>query len=96
MYTNSSSPFLFRLALHRRGRRVLELEPMSGAAADIRRAEPLRHNALAAELAGVAVDDVAADPIRFTPYGTGIPRQVRSARAAAGLTDGARGPSRRA
>jgi hypothetical protein len=33
---------------------------MSGAAADIRRAEPLRHNALAAELAGVAVDDVAA------------------------------------
>ena len=35
---------------------------MSGAAADIRRAEPLRHNALAAELAGVAVDDVAAVP----------------------------------
>jgi hypothetical protein len=34
---------------------------MSGAAADIRRAEPLRHNALAAELAGVAVDDVAAN-----------------------------------
>jgi hypothetical protein len=33
---------------------------MSGAAADIRRAEPLQHHALAAELAGVAVDDVAA------------------------------------
>src|SRR5262249_58445896 len=35
-------------------------ERMAGGAGETRRAEPLRHNALAAELAGVAVDDVAA------------------------------------
>jgi hypothetical protein len=39
-----SRPVLLRLALHRRRRRVLELEPVPHAAADIRRAEPLRHD----------------------------------------------------
>src|SRR6516225_3976195 len=39
------SPIFFRLALHRRRRRVLELEPVPRAAADIRRAQALRHDA---------------------------------------------------
>src|SRR5262249_59123322 len=56
----SAFPFLLRLALHRRRCRVLELEPVPRAAADIRRAQALRHDASAAEPAGVAVDDIAA------------------------------------
>jgi hypothetical protein len=35
------TPFLFRLTLHCRRRRVLDLDPMIGAAGAIRRAEPL-------------------------------------------------------
>src|SRR5215813_3032694 len=56
---HAAPPILLRFALHRRRRRVLELEPVPCAAADIRRAQALRHDALAAEAAGVAVDDVA-------------------------------------
>ena len=39
---------------------VLELEPVPRAAANVRRAQTLRHDPLAAELAGVAVDDITA------------------------------------
>src|SRR5262245_22701947 len=58
---------------------------MAGAAADVRRAEPLRHDALTAELAGVAVDDVTAvreglDQPQPWPAGAQQARQRRLAR----------------
>src|SRR5262249_3932209 len=46
-------PILVRLALHRRRIRVLELEPVLRPAGAVARAEPLRHDALEAHLAGV-------------------------------------------
>src|SRR5262245_55156028 len=49
-------PLLLSLPLHRRGGRILELEPVPRAAGDVGRAETLRYDALAAELAGVAED----------------------------------------
>jgi hypothetical protein len=48
------APALFRLALHRRRVRVLELEPVAGAAGAVARAQPLGDDALEPELAGVA------------------------------------------
>jgi hypothetical protein len=54
----SLSVFL-RFPLHRWCCRILALYPVPRAAADIRQAEPLRHDALEAELAGVAENDVA-------------------------------------
>ena len=53
-------PILLRLALHRWRCRVFELQPVLGAAADVWRAAPLRHDALAADFTGVAKDGVAA------------------------------------
>src|SRR6476469_8447235 len=49
-------PLLFRLAPNRRRRRVLDLEPVRRSAGAVRRAQPLRHDALAAERARVLVD----------------------------------------
>ena len=46
-------PILVRLAFHRRRIRVLELEPVLRPAGAVARAEPLRHDALKAHLAGV-------------------------------------------
>ena len=61
LYPNPLTPIiLLRLALHRWRCRVLELEPVPRAAANVRRAQTLRHDPLAAELAGVAVDEVTA------------------------------------
>jgi hypothetical protein len=54
-----TTPFLFRLALHRRRRWVLELQPVLALAAAIDRAQPLRHDAFEAHLAGVPEDDIA-------------------------------------
>src|SRR4029077_6981111 len=48
------SPILFGLALHRRCRRALHLEPVGRAPAAGARAEPLADDALEAHLAGVA------------------------------------------
>ena len=48
-------PILLGLALHRRRRRILALEPCG----DVGRAEALAHNALEPELAGVPENDVA-------------------------------------
>src|SRR5262249_60652421 len=49
------SPVLLGIPFHRWRRRVLELEPVPRAAADIRRAQALANNTLAAQPAGVAV-----------------------------------------
>src|SRR5262249_22621645 len=49
------SPVLLGIPFHRWRRRVLELEPVPRAAADIRRAQALANNPLAAQPAGVAV-----------------------------------------
>jgi hypothetical protein len=72
----SSPPILFGLALHRWCCRILALYPVPRAAADIRRAEPLRHDALEAELAGVAENDVTtlrdAAKTRFRPTTNGM------------------------
>src|SRR5215510_10756593 len=51
-----TAPLLLDLTLHCRCGRVLDLEPMVDAAGAIRRAEPLRHDALATESAGVFED----------------------------------------
>src|SRR5262249_62198175 len=52
------APVLFRLALHRRRRRVLELEPVRRSSRTVVSAEPLRHNAFEAKLAGVGGPDL--------------------------------------
>jgi hypothetical protein len=49
-------PIFLSLTLHRRRRRVLYLQPIIEAAGAIRRAEPLRHNALAAKRASLLED----------------------------------------
>jgi hypothetical protein len=49
----SPAPIFLGLALHRRRFRVLELEPVLRPAGAIARPEPLRHDALEPELAGV-------------------------------------------
>jgi hypothetical protein len=46
MPTLSSTPFLFRLALHRRRFLVLELEPVRRPSRTVARAEPLRDDPL--------------------------------------------------
>ena len=63
---------------------VLELEPVPRAAANVRRAQTLRHDPLAAGLAGVAVDDVTAvievlDEPQPRPAGAQQARQRRLA-----------------
>jgi hypothetical protein len=63
-------PLLLGLPLHCRRGRVLELEQVPRAAADIRRAQALRHDALAAEVAGMAKDDIAART-HLAPFATG-------------------------
>jgi hypothetical protein len=50
MPTLSSTPFLFRLALHRRRFLVLELEPVRRPSRTVARAEPLRDDPLSAVL----------------------------------------------
>jgi hypothetical protein len=49
----SPTPILFGLALHRRRVRIFDFQPKRRAAPAIGRAEPLRYDALAGELAGV-------------------------------------------
>ncbi len=49
-----ASPILLRLTLHRWRIRVFGLHPMRRAARAIWRAEPLRHDSLATELASLA------------------------------------------
>jgi hypothetical protein len=51
------APIFLSLTLHRRRRRVCDLEPLIRATGPVWRAKPFRHNALAAELASVLVDD---------------------------------------
>src|SRR4051812_45100553 len=55
---------LFRLALHRRRLRILELQPVRRAARPTTRAEALRHNPLGTQLAGVLEDDIALRVLR--------------------------------
>ena len=50
-------PLLLGLARDRGRRRVLDLHPTVGASRAVRRAEALRHDALAAERASLAVND---------------------------------------
>jgi hypothetical protein len=60
-----ASPSLFGFASQRRSSGVLDLDPVFGAAGAIERAEPLRHDAFAAELARLLVHDFAvADVMR--------------------------------
>src|SRR6516225_7136741 len=54
-----SVPLLLSLPRHRWRCRVLDLQPAIGATGSVRRAKPLRHDALASERAGVLVDDRA-------------------------------------
>src|SRR5262249_53285015 len=54
-----SAPLFLRLALYRRRRRVLHLEPVAGAPGGIARAQTLADDALEPEFAGVAENDVA-------------------------------------
>src|SRR5262245_47360580 len=49
----SPAPVLFRFAFHRRRRRILELEPVAGAAGHVAGSQALRHDALEAHPAGV-------------------------------------------
>ena len=56
-----TAPIFFRLTLHCRRRRVLDLEPVVDASRPIVRTEPLRHDAFAAERTGVLEDDPAVD-----------------------------------
>ena len=57
---------------------------MAGAAGAVGRAEPLRHDALAAELAGLPVDDGAVADNRLRARGEGIIGRA----AQAGATNG--------
>jgi hypothetical protein len=54
-----AAPIFFRFALQGRRLRILDLEPVIHSAGTVRRAEALRHDALAAEIADVLVDDGA-------------------------------------
>ena len=56
-------PFFLGLARHRRRSRILDLDPAVSAARAIRGSQALRHDALAAERAGVLVDDCAVAAI---------------------------------
>jgi hypothetical protein len=56
-----SRPILFGFARHGRRRWIFHLEPAIGAAWSVRRPKALRHDALAAERAGLFVDDDAVD-----------------------------------
>jgi hypothetical protein len=55
----STPPIFLRLTFHRWRFRVLDLDPMRGAARAIWGAKPLRDDALATEFAGVREQDVA-------------------------------------
>src|SRR6476660_7349668 len=55
-----AAPILLRLTSNRRCRRVLDLEPMVDPAGAVRRTEPLRDDALAAERAGMFEEDCAS------------------------------------
>ena len=50
-------PVLLGFARHRRCRRVLDIEPMLRPAGTVRGADALGHDALAAELAGLLIND---------------------------------------
>ena len=50
----SSAPILFGFSLHRWRIRIFDFQPKRRAARAIDRAEPLRHDSLAAKLAGLA------------------------------------------
>jgi hypothetical protein len=54
-----AAPILLRLALHRWRIRIFDFQPKRRAARAIDRAEPLRHDALTTEFAGVLKDDLA-------------------------------------
>jgi hypothetical protein len=53
---NLLGQLLFRLALHRRSRRVLHFEPISRTPRPVSRILPLRHDAFEAHLASVGKD----------------------------------------
>ena len=83
LYPNPLTPILLRLALHRWRCRLLELEPVR--VRPLTYGEPRRFDTpLAAELAGVAVDDVTAvievlDEPQPRPAGAQQARQRRLA-----------------
>src|SRR5262249_6527777 len=52
------APIFLRLALHRRARWLLHLEPVAAAARAVERLQPLRHDPLAPEGGGVLEHDV--------------------------------------
>ena len=59
LFPPSSAPILFRFPLHRRRVRVFHLEPVLRAPGDVARAQPLRHDAFEAHLAGVLEHNIA-------------------------------------
>ena len=63
-----SPPILLRLALHCRRFRIFYFQPKRRAPAAIDRAEPLRHDALATELAGEAKDNLAVALVMLVEY----------------------------
>ena len=52
-------PILLGFAPHCGRCRVLDLQPVLRATGTVERTQPLRHDVLAAELAGLPVDDIA-------------------------------------
>ena len=68
----TSTPLFLRLAPHRGRCRILDLESLPGAAGAVSRAEPLRHDALAAELAGLAIDDRAGADVMLVERDAGV------------------------
>jgi hypothetical protein len=67
-------PILFGLAPHGWRSRVLDFEPVIDAPGAIRWAEPLRHNAFAAELAGLPEDDRTVALVVLIDYDAGTRR----------------------
>src|SRR5262249_54146373 len=65
---SSLAPILFGLSPDRRCLRIFDLHPVRRPAGAIQRAEPLRHDALAAELAGVLENDLAVALVMLIEY----------------------------
>ena len=68
----TTSPILFRFAPHIRGSRVLDFRPVRRPPGAISRAEALRHDALAAEAAGVLEHDIAVALAVFVEHDAGM------------------------
>ena len=73
------APVLLRFAPDCGGCRVLDLDPLRGAAGDVARAHPLADDALAAELAGVLeyFHPVAVQMLAQVQAGAGIAHELR-------------------